>query len=118
MTRAQQAGLRVEDLPRPSLPTLVRRHKLDAVGAPGARALTSSDCAKEDEAMGVYSELRGFILAHRGCAGTRYANLDPFTPDGYQLDVKCGCGVEFKRWVEAKDADEDLLRTALLAFEN
>ena len=30
MTRAQQAGLRVEDLPRPSLRTLVRRHKLDA----------------------------------------------------------------------------------------
>jgi hypothetical protein len=30
MTRAQQAGLRVEDLPRPALRTLVRRHKLDA----------------------------------------------------------------------------------------
>jgi hypothetical protein len=30
MTRAQQAGLRVEDLARPALRTLVRRHKLDA----------------------------------------------------------------------------------------
>jgi len=30
VTRAQQAGLRVEDLPRPSLAKLRRRHKLDA----------------------------------------------------------------------------------------
>jgi hypothetical protein len=30
MTRAQQAGLRVEDVPRPSLARLRRRHKLDA----------------------------------------------------------------------------------------
>ena len=68
--------------------------------------------------MGVYSELRGFILAHRGCAGKRHADLDPFTPDGYLLSVTCGCGVEFKRWVTAEDADEDLLPSALLAFEN
>jgi hypothetical protein len=39
-------------------------------------------------------------------------------PDGYQLHLTCGCGVEFKRWVTAEDADEDLLRSALLAFEN
>jgi hypothetical protein len=26
--------------------------------------------------------------------------------------------VEFKRWVTTEDADEDLHRTALLAFEN
>jgi hypothetical protein len=31
MTRAQQAGLRVEDLPRPSLAKLRRQHKLDAL---------------------------------------------------------------------------------------
>jgi hypothetical protein len=31
VTRAQQAGLRVEDLPRPSLARLIRQHKLDAV---------------------------------------------------------------------------------------
>jgi hypothetical protein len=30
MTRAQQAGLRLEDVPRPSLAKLRRRHKLDA----------------------------------------------------------------------------------------
>ena len=67
---------------------------------------------------GVYAELRGFVLAHRDCAGARHADVDPFTPDGYVLAVKCGCGVEFKRWVTPQDADEDLLRSALLAFEN
>ncbi len=67
---------------------------------------------------GVYTDLRGSVLAHRGCAGARHADLDPFTPDGYQLLVTCGCGVEFKRWVTAEDADEDLLRSALLAFKN
>jgi len=45
---------------------------------------------------GVYTELRGFILAHRGCADARHADLDPFTPDGYHLLVTYGCGVEFK----------------------
>ncbi|HEX9546381.1 MAG TPA: hypothetical protein VF942_03540 [Acidimicrobiales bacterium] len=30
MTRAQQAGLRLEDVPRPSLAKLRRRHKIDA----------------------------------------------------------------------------------------
>ena len=30
-TRAQQAGLRVEDLPRPSLGQIIRRDKLDAI---------------------------------------------------------------------------------------
>jgi len=30
MTRAQQAGLRLEDVPRPSLAKLVRHHRLDA----------------------------------------------------------------------------------------
>jgi hypothetical protein len=39
------------------------------------------------------------------------------TPNGYRLLVKCGCGVEFKRWVAPEDANEDLLRSALLAFE-
>jgi hypothetical protein len=47
---------------------------------------------------GVYSELRGFALAHRGCASPRHADVDSLTPNGYRLLVKCGCGVEFKRW--------------------
>ena len=40
------------------------------------------------------------------------------TVDGYRLLVVCGCGAEFRRWVTLDDADEDLLRSALLAFEN
>jgi hypothetical protein len=69
-------------------------------------------------AGGVYSELRGFILAHCGCYGARRADLHSLAPDGYRLLLTCGCGVEFKRWVLPKDADEDQLRSALLAFEN
>ena len=34
------------------------------------------------------------------------------------LRVKRGCGHEFTRWATPEDADEDLLRSALLAFEN
>ena len=68
--------------------------------------------------MGVYAELRGFVLAHRPCAGSRHANAGPPTVDGYRLLVVRGCGAEFKRWVTLDDADEDLLRSALLAFEN
>jgi hypothetical protein len=32
--------------------------------------------------------------------------------------VKCGCGQDFTRRVTPEDAAEDLLRSALLAFEN
>ena len=38
--------------------------------------------------------------------------------NGYRLSVVCRCGAEFKRWVTLDDADEDLLKSALLAFEN
>jgi hypothetical protein len=65
--------------------------------------------------MGVYAEVREFVLAR---AGPRQANAGPPTVSGYRLVVVCGCGAEFKRWVTLDDADEDLLRSALLAFEN
>ena len=68
--------------------------------------------------MGVYAEVRDFVLAHRSCAGSRHAHAAPPTVDGYRLIVVCGCGAEFKRWVTLDDADEDLLRSSLLAFEN
>jgi hypothetical protein len=67
--------------------------------------------------MTIYSELRGFILAHCGCYGAQRADLHSLTAGGYRLLLKCGCGVEFKRWVP-NDADDGLLRSALLAFEN
>jgi hypothetical protein len=55
---------------------------------------------------GVNHELRAFVLAHGKCAGRRLVR------------VKCGCGIEFTRWVTPVDVGEDLLRSALLAFEN
>ena len=51
----------------------------------------------------------------RGVAPSRCELL---TPSGYSVRLKCGCGQEFTRWVTPDDADEDLLRSALLAFEN
>ena len=66
---------------------------------------------------GVYSELRGFALAHRDCGELR-GDADPLTPDGYRLGARCSCGARFERSMTPTDADEDLLRSALLAFEN
>jgi hypothetical protein len=68
--------------------------------------------------MGVYAGVRDFVLAQRTYAGHRRANAGPPTVNGYRLPVVCGCGAEFKRRVTLHDADEDLLRSALLAFEN
>ncbi len=67
--------------------------------------------------MGVYTELRGFALAHRSCAGPRHANIGPATEAGYRLFAICGCGVEFKRWVTPDEANQDLFRSTLLVSE-
>jgi hypothetical protein len=67
--------------------------------------------------MGVYSDLRGFALAHRGC-GEVHGDADPLTLEGYRLWVRCSCGARLERWVTPADAEADLLRSALLAFEN
>ena len=66
----------------------------------------------------VYSELRGFVLAHRACAGPRRADASLPTSSGYSVRARCGCGVVFTRWVTPEAADENLLRSALLAFED
>ena len=66
----------------------------------------------------VYPELHAFVVAHRKCLGPRRADASLPTPSGYSIRVKCGCGVEFTRQVTPENADEDLLRSALLAFEN
>jgi hypothetical protein len=66
--------------------------------------------------MGVYAELRGFVLAHRTCgvpSGTRDADTDT----GFRLRISCPCGARFDRWLASDDADADLLRQALRAFE-
>jgi len=66
--------------------------------------------------MGIYAELRGFVLAHRTCgvpSGTRDADTDA----GFRLRIACPCGARFDRWLASDDADADLLRQALRAFE-
>jgi hypothetical protein len=67
--------------------------------------------------MGIYTELRGFVQAHRTC-GVLQGNADQKTPEGYCLWVKCPCGASFERWVTPADTEADLLRSELLAFEN
>ena len=67
---------------------------------------------------GVYPELGAFVLAHRKCAGARRGDASLPSPSGYSVSIKCGCGQEFTRLVTPDDSDEDLLRSALLAFEN
>jgi len=67
--------------------------------------------------MGVYAELRGFVQAHRGC-GLLRGDAERPTPWGYRLWVTCPCGARLERWVTPRDAEADLLRSALLAFEN
>ncbi len=66
---------------------------------------------------GVYAELRGFVMAHRSC-GVLRGNAEPAIEAGYRLWVACPCGARFERWVTPEDAEADLLRSALLAFEN
>jgi len=66
---------------------------------------------------GVHAELRGFALAHRDCGELR-GDADPVTPAGYRLSASCSCGARLERWVTPADAEADLLRSTLLAFEN
>ena len=67
--------------------------------------------------MGVSAELRGFVLVHRAC-GVLRGNRDQESPAGYRLWVTCPCGARFERWLAAGDAETELLRSALLAFED
>ena len=66
---------------------------------------------------GVYAELRGFALAHRDCGELR-GDADPLTPAGYRLWASCSCGARFERWVRRRTRAANLLRSALLTFEN
>ncbi|HYB43156.1 MAG TPA: hypothetical protein VEL75_15360 [Candidatus Methylomirabilis sp.] len=66
--------------------------------------------------MGVYSELRGFVLVHRDCGPLR-GDAEPETSTGYRLSVVCACGARFDRWVTAEDPEAIRLRSALQAFE-
>lgn len=66
--------------------------------------------------MGIYAELRGFVLAHRSC-GVLRGNRDGRDTSGYRLWIICPCGARFERWVTADDAEAERLTEALSAFE-
>jgi hypothetical protein len=47
---------------------------------------------------GVYSELRGFVLAPRRCTGPRHADVDPVTPNpNPKINVEWRRGSEAER---------------------
>ena len=74
-------------------------------------------CSGDSPSGGREPKLRGYVLAHQKC-GDMQGGVRPETEWHYRLLVTCDCGVEFKRWVTPAKADEDLLPSALLAFEN
>ena len=66
--------------------------------------------------MGIYAELRGFVLAHRSC-GVLRGNRDDETPSGSRLWILCPCGARFERRLGPDDAEAEVLRSALSVFE-
>jgi hypothetical protein len=67
--------------------------------------------------MNVHDQLSEFIQALRGC-GFPHAKAEPAITAGYLLWIDCPCGASFERWVAPQNEDKDLLRSALLPFEN
>src|SRR5262244_1594613 len=51
-------------------------------------------------------------------SGERRYDAEPITPDGCAVWVACGCGARLDQWVSPADAEADLLRSTLLAFQN
>jgi len=66
--------------------------------------------------MGVYAELRGFVLTHRECGVLRGATK-VIEGGGLRLAVICPCGARFGRSVSAHDPDAERLQDALAAFQ-
>lgn len=66
--------------------------------------------------MGVYAELRGFVLAHRAC-GVLRGNREGKGASGYRLWIVCPCGARFERLITSDDAEAERLEAALSAFE-
>ena len=66
--------------------------------------------------MGVYAELRGFVLTHRGCGVLRGATKT-LDGGGFRLAVICPCGARFARSVSAQDPDAERLLEALAVFQ-
>lgn len=67
-------------------------------------------------AMGLYAELRGFVLTHRECGILRGATK-PLDGGSIRLAVVCPCGARFGRTVSPHDPDAERLQEALAAFQ-
>ena len=67
--------------------------------------------------MSCFAELEEFVQAHSPCGQLTFWE-SPLTPQGYQVRITCPCGMIFERWVLPQDAEDDLLRSGLLAFPN
>ena len=67
--------------------------------------------------MSVLADVEDFVARHGVGVSSSRTSAGP-TPAGYSLTIACSCGVVFERWVLAQDAEEDLLRSGLSAFEN
>ena len=67
--------------------------------------------------MSLYTELEQFVHAHRECGELTWWAGD-LIPAGYRVRIACPCGEWVDRWVTPEDAQDDLLRSGLLAFPN
>ena len=67
--------------------------------------------------MAVYRELRGFVLHHRQC-GVLRGDAEAPAATGFRLWIVCPCGARFERWIAPEDAEANLLRSELRAFES
>jgi hypothetical protein len=65
--------------------------------------------------MGLYAELRGFVLTHRECGVLRGATK-ALDAGGFRLAVVCPCGARFGRSVNPHDPDAGRLQEALAVF--
>jgi len=64
--------------------------------------------------MSATSEIRAFVDEHRPC-GELIGSGGPANATGYQLFLRCACGLEFERWVPMAEATAEI---AELASEN
>jgi hypothetical protein len=67
--------------------------------------------------MSVFHKLEAFYLAHRAY-GDLACNAGKLTSTGYAMWIACACGARVERWVTVEAAEDDLLRSRLLAGEN
>ena len=65
----------------------------------------------------MFKDLERFVTVHRPC-GELAGDVGELTDTGYRVQLVCSCGATFERWVTSETADQDLLRSRLLAFPN